>query len=121
MRRSLLFSFFLFVGCSAPAPKFEGFDKEIWKNDFKGCKGARVRYLKPLTDQREKLKGLSELDLITVLGNPDETNLSEHHNKVYKYYIEPSFECKGDSATTVLEVRFNATGVSREVAILAID
>ncbi|HEX8059292.1 MAG TPA: hypothetical protein VF473_00085 [Cyclobacteriaceae bacterium] len=123
MKRKLLFSVLvLCVSCSRPVPELSGFDKVVWKNDPKGCNGERVQYLKGLNEQRDKLKGLSEADLVTLLGNPDKRELSEHHEKFYSYFIEPSVDCgKGDSSTTVLEVRFNATGVSKEVSIIAID
>lgn len=72
--------------------------------------------------QRDKLKGLSERDLVKLLGSPDLNDLSEHHEKYYTYFLEPGPECnKADSATSVLEVRFNATGVSKEVAFIAIN
>ncbi len=122
MRRSLLLSSLLIcVACSKPAPELADFNLDTWKDDLKGCKGNRVQYLKPLDAQRDKLKGLSERDLIKVLGRPDRNDLSQRHEKYYSYFIEPAPECKGDSATTILEIRFNATGVSKEVAITAIN
>ena len=71
--------------------------------------------------QRHLLTGLSEGDLVSLLGKPDKNDLSEHHEKFYTYYFTPGPECNGGSSYTVLEVRFNATGVSKEVAIIAID
>jgi len=123
MRQSLLLSavLLLVVSCSRPAPQLDQFDPKVWKDDFKGCKGNRVEYLEAVRTQRDKLKGLSERDLVGLLGKPDRNDLSEHHEKFYRYFIEPAPECKGDSATVVLEVRFNATGVSKEVTIIAID
>ncbi len=122
MKRSLLLSVLFCLSCSRPVPQLTGFDRSVWKNDVKGCNGERIQFLKPLNEQRDKLKGLSEGDLVAVLGTPDKKELSEHHEKFYSYFIEPSIDCgKGDSATVVLEIRFNATGVSKEVEILAID
>jgi len=109
------------LSCSKPVPELDGVDTQVWKDDYKGCKGTRTQFLKPLEDQRDKLKGLSERDLVKLLGKPDRNDLSERHEKFYSYFIEPSMECKGDSATVILEIRFNATGVSREVTITAID
>lgn len=122
MKRSLLLSVLFCLSCSRPVPELTGFDRSVWKDDPKGCSGSRIQFLASIDEQRDKLKGLSESDLVTVLGNPDKKDLSEHHEKFYTYFIEPSPDCgKGDSATTVLEIRFNATGVSKEVAIIAID
>jgi hypothetical protein len=122
MKRSLLLSVIFCLSCSRPIPELAGFDRAVWKNDPKGCNRNRIQFLAALNEQRNKLKGLSESDLVAVLGNPDKKDLSEHHEKFYSYFIEPATDCgKGDSATTILEVRFNATGVSKEVAIVAID
>ena len=122
MKRSLLLSVLVTCfSCSKPLPQLDQFDQQVWKEDLKGCKGTRVDYLKAIEGQRDKLKGLSEGDVVSLLGKPDRSDLSEHHQKFYRYYIEPSPECKGDSSTIFLEVRFNATGVSREVSIIAID
>ncbi len=71
-----------------------------------------------LRAQREKLKGLSEVDLVKLLGNPDRNDLAARNEKFYFYYLEPSPQCVGghDDALQLI-IRFNATGVSREVAI----
>lgn len=123
MKRSLRFSAFLFVcfACSKPIPELNDIDLSVWKNDLKGCKGDRVQFFKPLNEQKDKLKGLSEIDLVKLLGKPDRNDLSERNEKYYSYFIEPAVECGKDSATMILEIRFNATGVSKEVAIIAID
>jgi hypothetical protein len=118
MRRSWLLSILLFsISCSKPLPELLDFDQQVWKDDPKGCKGDREQYNSPLFVQRNLLKGLSEVDLVTLLGQPDKTDLSEHHEKFYSYYMTPGPECNGASAFSVLEVRFNATGVSKEVTI----
>jgi hypothetical protein len=111
----------LCLSCSRPIPELNGVDLSVWKNDLKGCKGDRIQFLKPLIEQKDKLKGLSEMDLVKLLGRPDKNDLSEHHEKFYSYSIKPSPDCKIDSATTVLEVRFNATGVSKAVSIITIN
>jgi len=120
MKQSLLLSVFvaLCVSCSKPIPELTGIDLTIWKNDLRGCSGNREKYVEDLRIQRDKLKGLSERDLVKLLGSPDQTDLSEHHEKFYYYFITPAGDCvKGDSALTSLVVRFNATGVSKEVTI----
>jgi hypothetical protein len=120
MKRSLLFSTLLLFcfACSKPIPQLDGIDLSVWKNDAKGCKGDRVQFSKALDEQRDKLKGLSEGDLVKLLGKPDKSDLSERHEKYYTYIIHPGPECGQDGVTTYLEVRFNATGVSREVQVL---
>lgn len=118
MRRSLLFSVLLLASCSKPLPDVTGVDFKVWKDDKKGCNSQRGQFIEAIRDQRDKLKGLSERDLIAVLGSPDRNDLSEHHGKHYYYFIEPGLGCNGiDSMRLSLIVRFNATGVSREVSI----
>lgn len=114
MKRSLLLSILVCFCCSKPVPELVGFNSDDWKNDPKGCHGVRESYITSLEQQRDKLKGLSEGDLITLLGRADRTDLSEHHEKFYYYF----FRCpEGDEIKNALIVRFNATGVSKEVAI----
>lgn len=118
MRLSLLFSVLFLVSCSKPLPEITGVDFNVWKNDHKGCKSERGQFIDALKDQRDKLKGLSERDLISVLGSPDRNDLSEHHGKHYYYFVAPGPGCTGaDSIGLSLIVRFNATGVSKEVTI----
>jgi len=115
MKRSLLLSALVVCFCcSKPVPELDYFDSDDWKNDPKGCNNTRSEYITSLEQQRDKLKGLSEGDLVTVLGRPDRTDLSEHHEKFYYYFISCP---KADSIGMALIVRFNATGVSKEVVI----
>lgn len=115
MKRSLLLSVIVICfSCSRPLPELVEFNSDDWKNDPKGCHHVREKYINSLEQQRDKLKGLSEGDLITLLGRPDRTDLSEHHEKFYYYFLRcPETE----TVDNALIVRFNATGVSKEVAI----
>ena len=120
MKRSLLLStlVFLCLSCSKPLPELKGYDQSIWKDDYKGCKMSRGIFLESLRAQRDQLKGLSEKDIVTLLGRPDRNDLSKRHEKFYYYFIAPGPGCEGvDSVGLSLIVRFNATGVSREIAI----
>lgn len=119
MRRSLLCSLLLLVcfSCSRPIPEITGVDLNAWKDDSYGCKGNRKTYVGAIREQRDKLKGLSERDLVNVLGKPDKLDLSEHHEKFYYYYIVPVSCDPPNGATTSLIVRINATGVSKEVTL----
>lgn len=118
MRLILLFSLFLLVSCSLPLPEITGVDFDKWKNDDKGCRSDRKQFIEAIREQKDKLKGLSERDLIKVLGSPDRNDLSEHHGKHYYYFVDPGPGCNGtDTVGLALIVRFNATGVSKEVSI----
>jgi hypothetical protein len=119
MKQSWLLSLIIFCcSCSRALPELTGIDVKVWKDDYKGCLGHREPFVDAIRDQRDKLKGLSERDLVKLLGKPDRNDLSERHQKSYYYFISPGPGCEGvDSMSLSLIVRFNATGVSREVAI----
>jgi hypothetical protein len=120
MKRSLLLSVIvvLLTGCGKPLPNLEGVDLVAWKEDRQGCLGKRVPFEESLRNQREKLKGLSEIEVVEMLGRPDLNDLSERNVKYYYFYIDPGPTCaNGDSTGTALIIRFNATGIAREVAI----
>lgn len=104
--------------CTKPVPELENFDAAQWKDDHQGCNGNRLKLIESLRAQRTKLKELSERSLIRLIGRPDRNDLSQRHEKFYYYYIEPSEKCDGGSVDALkLIVRFNAVGLSREVAI----
>lgn len=107
----------LCLACSKPLPQLDGIDLDAWKDDYEGCQNKRIGYTDALKDQKDKLKGLSERDLVSLLGRPNRNDLSEHHEKFYSYFIG----CSKDSASLILEVRFNATGVSKEVTFIDIN
>lgn len=120
MKRSWLPSILLLccVACSKPLPELENFDREVWRADRNGCNESRGAFHNSLMTQRDKLKGLSERDVVKVLGAPDRNDLSEHHEKFYYYFITPGPGCDSVQAIGLsLVVRFNATGVSKEVVI----
>src|SRR5690349_5693969 len=95
MNRCLQFSVFvvLLIGCSKPVPTLDGFDATAWKNDRHGCSGTRIPFIATIRDQKDKLRGLSESDLVSLLGKADRNDLSEHHQKFYYYFIEPAPDC----------------------------
>ncbi len=118
MRHAWLLSFFFIcLSCSKPLPQLSDVDLSEWKDDPKACNGTRSKFLEPLQRQRDKLKGLSEGDLVDLLGKPDLNDLSRRHEKFYYFYIDKAPACGGDSTANWLIVRFNAVGLSREVAI----
>jgi hypothetical protein len=121
MRQSLLLSCILVgltCGCSNPLPTLDGVDLLVWKDDRLGCLGKRAEFEESLRGQRDKLKGLSEMDVVKLLGRPDRNDLSERREKYYFYFLDPAPGCDdGDSTATQLIIRFNSTGVSKEVSI----
>jgi hypothetical protein len=107
------------ISCGKPAPKLEGFDQQLWKNDKNACLGKRIIFEEPLRKEKQKLLSLSEMQIVDVLGRPDQNELYKRNQKFYTYFLEPAAMCKGDSTTQPkkLVVRFNAMGLAKEVNI----
>jgi hypothetical protein len=117
--RSIAFLLIILSSCGKSLPHFEGLDTDAWKNDKKGCGGERSKMKDALVTQKDKLLALSELDLVKVLGKPDQEELYKRNQKFYYYNIEPSSECDGASQEESLRlvIRFNAMGLAKEVVI----
>lgn len=111
----------IFSACGKPLPELENMDLEIWKADRNGCKHDREKMIAPLKEQKDKLKGLSEDDIIKLLGRPDQNELWKRNQKFYKYFIEPGGPCQQDSADVILSIRFNAMNLAKEVEVTVID
>lgn len=108
----------LFVACTKPLPALEGVDLEVWKSDRSGCRGERARMMEAIISQKEKLKTLSEMDLVELLGRPDENQLLERNQKFYKYYLEPGPACdQSVIEPKMLILRINAMGLTKETLV----
>ncbi|MEJ1240222.1 hypothetical protein WBG78_18925 [Chryseolinea sp. T2] len=90
-----------------------------WKADHMACDGARMTSKDVFTSQKDKLLALSESDIVSTLGIPDEQELSKRNQKFYYYYLEPHGECATDSVAKPvrLAIRFNAVSLAKEVRI----
>lgn len=78
----------------------------------------REQNISHLINQLEELKGLSEKDIIKLLGRPDRNELYKRNQKFYYYDIDPGKAC----AETIVEnqqlvLRFNAMGLAKEVTV----
>src|SRR6478609_8997818 len=100
IKKSLLFSTlsFLLCCCGNPAPDLEGVDTELWKSDKYGCLGKRKAFITLITNQKDKLKSLTEDDMIDLLGRPDQNELYSRNQKFYRYFLEPGPSCDGATA-----------------------
>jgi hypothetical protein len=94
-------------------------DMDAWKNDKQACAGERSSMISALQSQSDKLLALSEAEIIALLGKPDEAELYKRNQKFYYYFVEPSKECpqSAGSESKRLVIRFNATGLAKEVVI----
>jgi len=103
--------------CERPLPTLEGIDLSQWKNDKNGCHGRRSAMIKPLEEQKKKLQGLTEMQIIALLGRPDQNELYSRNQKFYYYSLEPGKACGQANEAKRLSVRFNATGRAKETEI----
>lgn len=117
-RLSALLILFLLSACSKPLPTLEGIDLDKWKDDKNGCLGIRQSMEEAIQREHSKLKGLSEMDIIEMLGRPDQNELYKRNQKFFYYYIRPGNMCSNPEPTFVrLEIRFNAMGYAQLVAV----
>jgi hypothetical protein len=105
------------TACTNPLPTLTGIDLTVWKQDKKGCGGKRFEVIQQLKEQKNKLQGLSEMDLVQLLGRPDSQELYKRNQKFYYYLLEPGKACGSSGDAKRLSIRFNATGAAKEIAI----
>jgi outer membrane protein assembly factor BamE (lipoprotein component of BamABCDE complex) len=109
--------FFIAASCGKSLPTIDKIDLEKWRSDKWGCAKDRQQGLLVLTEQKEKLKGLSQDDIVKLLGRPDKNELYKRNQKFFYYYLTPGEKCGIDTATQRLSLRFNAMGFAKEVLI----
>ena len=115
---NLLFLALLISSCGRDLPELEGMDLVSWKNDKNACSGNRLEMLKSIESGKEKLIALSEMDIVALLGKPDQNELYKRNQKFYTYFIQPAAVCKtGTNHPKRLVIRFNAMGLAKEVSI----
>lgn len=108
----------LLLGCGKALPVLEGIDMEKWKADQDACQGYRQSVATSLKSEINKLKGLSEMDIIRLLGKPDQNELYKRNQKFYSFFISPGPHCQSsDSAAHKLILRFNAMGYAQLVSV----
>jgi len=114
----LLFSLFLW-SCGKPLPDLPGIDKGAWAADKGACSGSRTGMMDAVRSNTDKLLALSEVDLVTLLGRPDEEELYKRNQKFYYYYLQPAPTCGNTAGSSALRlvVRFNAVGLAKEVTV----
>jgi hypothetical protein len=108
----------LVMGCGKPLPSLDGVNLFDWKNDKNGCIGLRKKMADQVIAQKDKLLALSETDIITLLGKPDQNELYKRNQKFYKYYFQRGPDCVIDSIQPKsMTLRFNAMGLAKEVTV----
>ncbi len=118
MGRAVLLFLIALLSCSKPLPTLDGIDLYKWRNDKFGCSGDRLSMKTALTAQSDKLKGLSEMDVMELLGKPDENELYKRNQKFYNYYVSPGPDCpESKELPDKLIIRFNAMGYAQLVTL----
>ncbi len=110
--------FLVLLSCGKALPSFEGLDLERWKEDKNGCIGDRAQSIQALESQKDKLKSLSQMEVVNLLGRPDRNELYKRNQKFFYYFLEPGVVCGIEKENPKrLSVRFNAVGLAKEVVI----
>jgi hypothetical protein len=108
----------LLCGCGKDLPTLEGIDLSKWKSDKNACSGDRNKMQSTMESEMIKLKGLKEMDIVSLLGRPDANELYKRNQKFYYYFLSPGPACpERDSVTQRLVLRFNAMGYAQLVSI----
>lgn len=109
----------LISSCGRSLPTLENVDLKQWVEDRNGCSGLRSKMTGAIKVQKDKLLGLSEQQIITMLSRPDQNELYKRNQKFYYYFLQPSGNCSnsGTSRAQQLVIRFNAMGIAKEISI----
>ncbi len=105
------------AACNAPK-EIEGFDSAAWQADRLGCGGGRQALRASFDSVRLELKGLTQNEVLDVLGKPDFQRLYERNQKFYVYFLEPGAQCEGKadaSRARTAVIRFSAIELVTEV------
>lgn len=106
---TLTLLFYILVSCSQ-IPELENIDLSKWKADQNGCDTYRDTVADELLNQKQKLRGLSQNEIIELLGTADKHQLYERSQKFFIYYLEPNENCAQHSNDYIkaLYIRFNS-------------
>ena len=118
MQRLKVILLLLCIGCGKPLPDLQGVDAARWRADKNACLGYRREMEHALTLEKDKLKGLSEMEIVNLLGRPDKNELYKRNQKFYCYYVSPGPDCNdAEEQPTQLIIRFNAMGYAQLVSV----
>ena len=95
------------------------FDTESWKSDTYGCKQKRIKLYKEIIGYQNEILGLTNKQIIRILGKPERNELYKRNQKFFIYHISPTSKCSYtyNGEALFLFVRFNAVGLSQEVFV----
>ncbi len=71
-----------------------------------------------IMQEKEKLKALTEMETLQMLGRPDENDLLPRGQKIFVYYLEPGPHCNEPLAEPrQLILRINAMSLVKETQV----
>ena len=104
--------------CQSTTITEDEFDSEIWKKDKNGCLGERLKLLEDFNAVKGKMTDLSEKQIRSLLGAPDQIQLFERSQKFYIYYIETGSQCgKSGKEGRHYQIRFSSLNQVNEVSL----
>jgi len=106
------------VGACSPN-KSVSFDNDSWKSDNYGCEKKRIKLYKEIIGYQDEILGLTNKQIIRILGKPERNELYSRNQKFFVYHISPASRCDhtDHGETLFLFIRFNAVGLSQEVFV----
>ncbi len=112
---------FIALSACQETPELKGFDQKIWKEDKLGCKNQREKYIPLLLDNKDKLIGLGQNQILSLLGRPDFSELYQRGQRYYIYYYAEDKPCQDEEPDIhqdkVFKVRFSALDAVTEIVI----
>ena len=106
----------LAVACGPP--KQFDFPAADWQGDRLGCTGRREALAGELEAIRRDLRGLTEPEILDLLGKPDSQALQGRGQKYFVYYLEKGPQCENERAAPqarTVAIRLNALGFVTEL------
>jgi hypothetical protein len=114
-----IFFVLVFFSCDKPLPTLEGIDLDSWQEDKNACNKDRAPMREAIDREKEKLLSLDQMQIVALLGRPDQNELLKRNQKFFYYFLDPAPACPSarDSTAEKLVIRFNAMGLAKEVSI----
>lgn len=117
-RLSIVTAVFITLSCSNDHATLGTIDLWKWKDDKNACSGDRTQSIEEFQRHKNELLGLSESEIVEMLGKPDQNELYTRNQKFYYFFLEPTSDCPAAVENPrKLVVRFNAVGLAKEISI----
>ncbi|TAF63757.1 MAG: hypothetical protein EAZ55_12895 [Cytophagales bacterium] len=107
---------FAMMGCESKEPvTIQNFDTSVWKTDKNACKNQRKKIFEELNKEKKKLEGLSQMQVVALLGKPDRVMLEGRSQRIFYYFLEAGAQCNTTNKNEYakegkkLKLRFSAT------------